>query len=446
MKRLLRALVPAWGPSLVLAFGLLPLSAQEQPQAFIGARIIPVEGPDIEHGVLVVQGGKILAVGGPGTAIPAGATRHDAKGKVIMPGLVDSHSHIGSPEGADSTAPIQPEVRVSDSLNLGSASVMKARAGGITSVNVMPGSGHLLSGQTMYLKLREGKTLDALAMGTLPNGSYLGGMKMANGTNSRRTTGPFPGTRGKSASLVREQFVKAQDYQRKLKEADADPKKRPSRDLAMEALVEVLEGKRIVHHHTHRHDDILTVLRLQKEFGFKVVLHHVSDGWMVADEIAKSGMGASIIVIDSPGGKLETKDLRMTNGAALEQAGVLVGFHTDDPITDSRWFIRSAALAVRAGMTRKGALEAMTLNGAKLLDLQARIGSLKAGKDADFLVLSADPLSVYTHVEETWVEGAKVFDRTDPKQRLYAVGGPGASHDTDDLTHLMALEAEETYQ
>ena len=442
MIRLLHALAPA----LVLSFALLPLSAQEQPQAFVGARIIPMEGPDIENGVLVVQGGKILALGGPGTALPAGAVRHEATGKVIMPGLVDSHSHIGSPEGADSTAPIQPEVRVSDSLNLRSASVMKARAGGITSVNVMPGSGHLLSGQTMYLKLRGGETLDALAMGKLPNGSYLGGMKMANGTNSRRPTGPFPGTRAKSAALVREQFVKAQEYQRKFKEAGDDPKKRPTRDLAMEALVEVLEGKRVVHHHTHRHDDILTVLRLSKEFGFKVVLHHVSDAWMVADEIAKSGMGASIIFIDSPGGKLETKDLRMTNGAALEKAGVLVGFHTDDPITDSRWFLRSAALAVRAGMTRQGALEAMTINGAKLLDLQHRIGSLKAGKDADFLLLSADPLSVYAHVEETWVEGAKVFDRADPKQRLYAVGGLGASHDTDDLTHLMALEAEEIYQ
>ena len=167
---------------------------------------------------------------------------------------------------------------------------------------------------------------------------------------------------------------------------------------------------------------------------------------MVADEIAKSGMGASIICIDSPGGKLETKDLRMTNGAALEKAGVLVGFHTDDPITDSRWFLRSAALAVRAGMSRQGALEAMTLNGAKLLDLQGRIGSLKPGKDADFLLLSGDPLSAYAHVEETWVEGAKVFDRSDPKQRLYAIGGPGASHGMDDLTHLMAMEAEETYQ
>ncbi|GLH72848.1 amidohydrolase [Geothrix limicola] len=446
MNRRLPALAQALSLSISMSMAFLPLQAQDKPQAFIGAHIIPIEGPDIERGVLVVQGGKILAVGGPGTAIPEGAVRHDAAGKVIMPGLIDTHSHIGSPEGADSTAPIQPEVRVSDSLNLRSASVMKARAGGITSVNVMPGSGHLLSGQTMYLKLREGQTVDALAMEKRPDGSYLGGMKMANGTNSRHATGPFPGTRAKSAALVREQFLKAQDYQRKLKEAGDDPKKRPARDLGMEALVEVLEGKRVVHHHTHRHDDILTVLRLQKEFGFKVVLHHVSDAWMVADEIAKSGMGASIITIDSPGGKLETKDARMTNGAALEKAGVLVGFHTDDPITDSRWFIRSGALAVRAGMSRKGALEGLTLSGAKLLDLQNRIGSLKPGKDADFLVLSADPLSIYAHVEETWVEGAKVFDRADPKQRLYAVGGPGASHDTDDLSHLLALEAEETYQ
>ena len=436
--------------ALASSLALVTLHAQEKPHAFVGARILPIEGPELESGVLVVQPGKIVAVGGPGTAIPADAIRHDAKGKVIMPGLIDTHSHIGSPEGADSAAPIQPEVRVSDSLNLRSATVMKARAGGITTVNVMPGSGHLLSGQTIYLKLRGGETVDALAIQKKADGSYLGGMKMANGTNPRRggqpgTTG-FPGTRAKSAALVREQFVKAQEYQRKLREAGDDPKKRPARDLAMEALVEVLEGRRVVHHHTHRHDDILTVLRLAKEFGFKVVLHHLSEGWRVADEVAKSGFGASVIVVDSPGGKLETKDVRMTTPAALAKAGALVGFHTDDPITDSRWFIRSAALAVRAGMDRKAALEGMTLNGAKLLDLQDRVGSLKPGKDADFLLLSGDPLSVYTHVEETWVEGARVFDRSDPAQRKYAVGGFGASHDTDDLTHLLALEAEETYQ
>ena len=136
----------------------------------------------------------------------------------------------------------------------------------------------------------------------------------------------------------------------------------------------------------------------------------------------------------------------MTNGAALEKAGVLTAFHTDDPITDSRWLMRSAALAVRAGMSRQKALEGLTLSGAKLLDLQDRVGSLRPGKDADFLLLSGDPLSVYTHIEETWVEGKKVFDRTDPKDRLYAVGGYGASHDSDYPFDLLALEAGEMYQ
>jgi imidazolonepropionase-like amidohydrolase len=191
--------------------------------------------------------------------------------------------------------------------------------------------------------------------------------------------------------------------------------------------VEVLEGKRVVHHHTHRHDDIMTVIRLKKEFGFRVVLHHVSDAWKVADHIAASKTPCSIIMIDSPGGKIEAKDIEWRNGAALEQAGVLTGFHTDDPITDSRLFRRSGGFAVRAGMSRKSALSGLTLAGAKMLDLDDRAGSLKRGKDADFIVLSGDPLSVYTHVEQTWVEGKKVFDRSIPQDRLHAVGGLGAS-------------------
>src|SRR5690606_6856511 len=193
----------------------------------------------------------------------------------------------------------------------------------------------------------------------------------------------------------------------------------------LEALVEVLDGKRVVHFHTHRHDDILTALRLQKEFGFRIVLQHVSEAWKVADEIAAAGAPASIILLDSPGGKLETIDIRSTNGAALEKAGVLVGFHTDDGITDSRLFLRSAGLAVREGMSRDAALYALTMAGARMLDLEDRIGSLDVGKDADFIVLSGDPLSVYTRVEQTWVEGEKVFDLNDPRDRAYAVGGFG---------------------
>jgi imidazolonepropionase-like amidohydrolase len=205
----------------------------------------------------------------------------------------------------------------------------------------------------------------------------------------------------------------------------------PARDLAMEALAEVLDGKRVVHFHTHRHDDIMTVLRLQKEFGFKVVLQHVSEAWKVADEIAKAKVPASIILIDSPGGKLETMDISYTNGAALEKAGALVGFHTDDYITDSRHFLRSAGLAVRAGMSREKALYGMTMANAIMLDLQTRVGSLETGKDADFIILSGDPLSIYTHVLETWIEGKKVFDRSDPKDYLIATGGYGADNDKE---------------
>jgi imidazolonepropionase-like amidohydrolase len=250
---------------------------------------------------------------------------------------------------------------------------------------------------------------------------------MANGTNSRKEP-PFPGTRAKSAALVREKFVAAQNYRDKVARGKDDAEKMPARDLALETLVEVLEGQRVVHHHTHRHDDILTVLRLQKEFGFRVVLQHVSDGWKVPEEIATAKVPCSLILLDSPGGKIEARDIDWKSGAVLEKAGVNVGFHTDDPVTDSRLFLRSAAFAVRAGMSRNGALRALTLAGAEMLDLQERIGSLEAGKDADFILLSGDPLSVYTHVLETWIDGVKVFDRENEKDRLWATGGYGAGH------------------
>lgn len=401
--------------------------AQEKPLAFTGAQIIPIAGEPIANGVLIVQRGKILAVGPAGAVtLPAGAETRDARGKVIMPGLVDSHSHIGGGQGADGSAPIQPDVRVLDAIDARHPSIQRAQAGGITTANVMPGSGHLISGQTLYLKLRDGRVIDDLLI-LLPDGRIAGGLKMANGTNSIRSPGgPFPGSRAKSAALVREQFIKAQEYKSRLERAKGDPEKMPARDLGLEMLVEVLEGKRVVQHHTHRHDDILTVLRLQKEFGFKVVLHHVSEATKVAAEIAAAGVPSSVIIIDSPGGKLEARDLLFENCAALEKAGAAVGLHTDDSVTDSRHFLRSAGLAVRAGMSRTGALQAVTIANAKMLGLESRVGSLEAGKDADFIVLSGDPLSVYTRVEQTWIEGAKVFDLSDPKDQLYALGGVGA--------------------
>ena len=339
------------------------LPAQDRPQAFVGAKIIPIQGAEIPEGTLVIEKGKIVAVGpAADVQVPAGANKIDVKGRVIMPGLVDTHSHIGgsgSLGGADGSGPIQPGVRIYDSINVHDSGFKRAAAGGLTTLNIMSGSGHLISGQTIYVKLRlanpKPKKVDNLFI-VDSDGAPMGGLKMANGTNSMHEP-PFPGTRGKSAFLVREQYIKAREYQDKINRAAGDASKMPPRDLNLEALVEALKGKRIVHHHTHRHDDIMTVLRLAQEFNLHVVLHHVSDGWKVADEIAAAHVPCSVIVIDSPGGKLEARDSTFKTGGVLEKAGVVTAFHTDDWITDSRFFRRIAALAVRAGMSREGALE-----------------------------------------------------------------------------------------
>jgi imidazolonepropionase-like amidohydrolase len=450
---------------------------------FTGAKIITADTPDggeINDGVLIIQNGKIGAVGPAATTtIPGDATLIDLKGKVIMPGLVDTHSHIGG-IGGDGSAPLQPDIRIFDELNVFDPGYRRAVAGGLTTLNVMPGSGHLLSGQTVYLKLRQpaGKRPHQIGEWFMLDGAGqpLGGLKMANGTNPLRDP-PFPGSRGKSAALVRQQWIKAQEYRDKIakaaKPADAaapapaapanapaqptapaddaakpaatiDPDMLPARDIGLDAMVECLNGTRIVQHHTHRADDIMTVIRTAREFKFRVVLHHVSEAWKVADELAqaqKEGIliGCSVILVDSPGGKLEAAELNMETGAALEKAGVQFSYHTDDWITDCRLFLRMAALGVRAGASRAAAIRALTLSGAEQMDLQDRVGSLAPGKDADFIVLSGDPFSVYTRVEQTWIEGERVFDLANPEDRLWADGGLGAGNP---LKPYMCCEAE----
>ena len=398
--------------------------AQPTPVALVGGRVLTGTGAVHDPGVVIVHQGRIAAVGPANTPIPDTATRRDVSGRWIIPGLVDTHSHIGEVSYGESSAPIQPELRVLDMVNVRSPSIRRAQAGGVTTANVMSGSGLLVSGQTLYLKLRPGNRIDALLI-TNAAGRIAGGLKMANGTNPRRDP-PFPGSRAKSAALVRERFVAAREYLDKIRRAGGDADKLPPRDLGLEILAESLEGQRVVHFHTHRHDDILTVLRLQREFGFRPVLHHVTEGQTVAADIAAAGVPCSIILVDSPGGKLEAQHLDWHNGAALYEAGVPISIHTDDPITDSRFLLRSAAFAVRAGLPPAIALQAVTLNAARQLDLQDRLGSLEPGKDADLVVLSGDPFSVYSHVLETWTEGVKVFDRANPDDRVFATGGPGA--------------------
>jgi imidazolonepropionase-like amidohydrolase len=418
--------------------GLHSTNSHAKTQAFVGATIIPIDGPQIQNGTLLIEDGKISAVGARDKVrIPRGADIIELSSEqVIMPGIVDSHSHIGEVSGADRSHPIQPETRAYDSINIRSSGFKRALAGGITSANIMPGSGHLISGQTVYVKLRDGNNIDELVYRN-KDGSVAGGLKMANGTNSLRAA-PFPGTRAKSAALVRAQYIKAQEYAAKMANDDED--KRPQRDLAMEALSQVMNKERTVHFHSHRHDDMLTAIRLRDEFGFNMVLHHTSEAWRIADEIAAANVPVSMILLDSPGGKLEIMELANKNAAALEQAGAIVAFHTDDGVTDSRYFLRMAAMGIRAGMSEEAALLGLTQVGADMLNIGDRTGSLTPGKDADFVILSGKPFSVYTRVQQTWVEGQKRFDIQDPDDKLIAEGGFNALSDDDGAGHVHHFE------
>lgn len=411
--------------------------SQDQPVAFQGAEIITVTGNTISNGTMVIEDGKITAVGtSSSVTIPRGTTVIDVTGQVIMPGLVDSHSHIGEGDGGDRSSALHPDVRIMDTINPTSDSFKRALSGGITTANIMPGSGHLMSGQTVYVKTKEANTIEDMLVYSDEENNIYGGLKMANGTNSIRSGGgPFPGTRARSTALVRNLYVKAQEYRAKVNAADGNEEEMPPRDLEMETLLEVLDGKRIVHNHTHRHDDILTAIRLADEFGYRMVLHHVSEGGEVANEIAESGYPASIIVLDSHGGKHEAVNIDYEVGRELEEAGADFAYHTDDPITDSRLFLRSGAFGIRAGMSRQKALEALTIANARILDLDDRIGSLETGKDADFIILNGDPFSVYTQVQQTWIDGQKEWDRSDPEDKKYGVGGENVYSGSNQHVH-----------
>ena len=414
-----------------------PTSGAQTTLAIRGAKVYPISGPPIDHGVLLVANGKIVAVGEEGKIkIPRGATVEDAAGKVVMPGIVDSHSHIGiianpmaedSGDANESSGPIQPGLRALDAIDPADPNIRMATAGGVTTANIMPGSGNVMGGQTAYVKLRGNTIEQMLIPGTI------GGMKMANGENPKHygAKDKAPMTRMEEAALARGIYEKAAQYKAKWdaynKAVAAGDKtaKQPDRDLDLDPVVEVLEGKRVVHNHTHRADDIMTALRLSDEFHYRLVVQHGTESCEVANELAKRHIPVSFTIVDSPGGKFETINLDLGCPAALEKAGVKVAFNTDDPITSSRLIIRQAALAVRGGMSEESALKGLTIYPAEMLDLGDRIGTLDPGKDADFIVLSGPPFSVYTHVLETWIEGQKVFDRSNPQDLRYATGGFG---------------------
>jgi len=389
-----------------------------------------VDDKPLEKATLIINKGKIQAIM-VGGELPGGTKTTDLKGAIVIPGLVDTHSHIGiypkpsvqaHSDGNEMSGPVQSGIRAIDAVWPGDPGIPMALAGGVTTANIMPGSGNVIGGQTVYVKLR-GITIEAMRItGQLPDGTVIvGGLKMANGENPKgygRNKQQAPFTRMKVASLQREQFVRAKEYKARL-----DAKQPVERDLSLEPLVEVLEKKRTVHFHCHRADDLITAVRISEEFGFELVLQHATEGYRVADILAKKKIPVSLTLIDSPGGKAETIGLLEENAAVLDKAGVMVCVNTDDFITESRFLLRTASLAIRGGMSEAAALKTITINPAKVMHLDHRLGSLEKGKDADFVILSGAPFSAYTKVLETWIDGKKVFDAKDANQVGYRDGG-----------------------
>ncbi len=429
---------------LVVAFLPLILTAANEtppddaPVAYRGARIFPADGPPIDNGVLVVRRGKIVAVGPvDGVEIPGDAKVVDVSGKTIIPGLVDTHSHIGvfsrpsveaNIDGNEGSGAVQSGIRALDAVYPDDPGIRMAVAGGVTTANIMPGSANVIGGQTVYVKLR-GHTVEEMQ---IHSDKVLGGLKMANGENPKRFNfdgrkAP-PGTRMKIAAMQREQFVKAREYQQKwtdyraARNAGKDAAA-PEVDPALEPLVEVLQRKRTVHFHSHRADDLMSAVRLADEFGFELVLQHATEGYRIAEELARRKIPVSLTLLDSPGGKAETAGLLEENAAILDKAGVKVAINTDDFITESRFLLRTGAIAVRGGMSEDSALKALTLRGAEMLHLDDRVGSLTAGKDADFVVLSGSPFSVYSVVLQTFIDGKCRFDRSKQADWVYQAGG-----------------------
>ena len=388
------------------------------------------EGPQgiLENADVVAVNGKITAVGN-GLAAPAGALEIDGKGKHVSPGVIDCHSHTAIDGNVnEGTHAITAEVRIVDVIDPLDVAIYRELAGGTTAANVLHGSANAIGGQNAIVKWRWGGGPDDLLFGAgAPEG-----IKFALGENPKQSNfnNPrprYPATRMGVANLIRERFLAARDYRKRQQEyknlfsvKGASPVP-PAPDLQLEAIAEILEGKRQIHCHSYRKDEILEVIRVAEEFGVKVAtFQHVLEGYKVADEMARHGAGGSTFS-DWWAYKPEAYDAIPYNGALMRERGVVVSFNSDSDDLARRlnW---DAAKAVKwGGVPPAEALAFVTINPAKQLGIEKRVGSLEVGKDADFVVWSGDPLSSTTVALQTWIEGKKYFDRAEDLARRSAL-------------------------
>ncbi|MDN4596257.1 amidohydrolase [Leifsonia virtsii] len=392
--------------------------------AIVNGYVVPVSQEPIENGVVLVRDGVIEAVGGADDVrVPDDATVVDAAGKWVLPGFIESHGHVGiheeanGPAGDDTnemTTPNTAAVRAIDAINIDDEGFRDALSGGVTSVVVKPGSGNPIGGQTVAIKTWGGRTIDEQVIREAVS------VKSALGENPKRVYGgknQTPSTRLGVAMIIREAFVAAQNYRTQRQHAQVEGKPF-DRDLAKETLVRVLEGELAWDQHTHRHDDIATALRLADEFGYRLVVNHGTEAHKIADVLAERDIPVIFGPMFTSRSKVELRDRAIANLATLAAAGVRVAITTDHPVVPINFLVYQAALAVKDGLPRQTALEALTVNPAAFLRLDDRVGSLTPGLDGDVVVWSGDPLDVNSRAERVFIGGSEVYRWEDGAARI----------------------------
>ncbi|HEV3169363.1 MAG TPA: amidohydrolase [Actinocrinis sp.] len=385
--------------------------------AIVGGRVVPVEGEPIEGGIVLLRDGKIAAVEGPGFTVPADVAVVDATGRWVLPGFIDAHAHVGVSEEAEGwagqdtnerTDPVTAQVRALDAINPADLGLRDAITGGVLAVNVNPGSANPIGGQTAAIKCW-GRTVDEMVL------REPAGLKSALGENPKRVYGErneTPSTRLGTAAVIRGAFVAAQNYQAKLAASalkDSSERTVVDRDLKLEALSRVLRREIPWRQHCHRADDIATAMRIAEEFGYELVIDHGTEAHLVADKLAARAIPVIIGPLFTSRSKVELRNRSLANPGRLDRAGVTIAITTDHPVVPINFLVHQATLAVKEGLDRDAALRALTINPARIIGVDGRLGSLAVGKDADLCIWSGDPLDVMQRVERAFMDGREIY-------------------------------------
>lgn len=387
-----------------------------------GGRVLTMAGRELEVGTVLIEGGKISRVE-EGILEPPGWEIIDARGMVVIPGMVDAHCHLGIVEevyrqegddGNEATDPVTPHLRAIDAINPEDLGFRDALSGGVTTVVTGPGSANVIGGEMVAMKTWGGSLQEMVLKAPV-------GLKAALGENPKRNYGgqkKAPMTRMASAALLREALAKAGDYTRKVAAAGEGKGDPPDRDLKMESLARVLSGEIPLRLHAHRADDIMTALRIAGEFKIRLVVEHCTEGHKVAGELAKNGVMAVVGPVIGNRAKVELSGISLGTARALSDAGVQFAIMTDHPVVPIQYLGISAGLAARGGLETGKALRAVTSEAAKLLGLDHRIGSLEPGKDADVVILDGHPFDVRSRVVKVLVSGQSVYNNADACRNL----------------------------